>query len=89
MNAIQALRAIGSPHSAPAFLKALGDAKPDNGFFAMRGLLSLAGPGRTDWVPTWKQFDEAPALYAAKCREWWRTEGQQMMLSKGDSARPF
>jgi hypothetical protein len=89
MNAIQALRAIGSPHSAPAFLAALGDANPDNGFSAMQGLLSLASPGRTDWVPTWKQFDEAPALYAAKCREWWRTEGQQMMLSKGDSARPF
>lgn len=75
MNAIQALRAVHSPHSASAFLKALGDPSPDNGFSAMQGLLSLAGPGRTDWVPTWKQFDEAPAVYAAKCREWWRTEG--------------
>jgi hypothetical protein len=88
MNALQALRAIGSPHSAPTFLKALDDANPDNGFFAMQGLLSLAGPAQIDWVPTWKQFDEAQALYAAKCREWWRTEGQQRMLSK-DSARPF
>jgi hypothetical protein len=88
MNALQALRAISAPHSAPAFLKALDDANPDNGFSAMQGLLTLAGPGRTEWVPTWKQFDEAPSLYAAKCREWWRTEGQQSMLSK-DSARPF
>jgi hypothetical protein len=88
MNALQALRAMSSPHSVPTFLKALDDANPDNGFFAMQGLLSLAGPGRTDWVPTWKQFDEAPTLYAAKCREWWRTEGRQGMLSK-DSARPF
>jgi hypothetical protein len=88
MNAIQALRAIHSPDSAPAFLKALGDPHPDNGFFAMQGLLSLAGPGQTDWVPTWKKFDEAPGFYAEKCREWWRTEGQLRMLSK-DSARPF
>jgi HEAT repeat protein len=89
MNALQALRAINSPHSAPTFLKALDDANPDNGFSAMQGLLSLAAPaGRIDWVPTWKQFDEAPTLYTAKCREWWRAEGEQRMLSK-DSARPF
>jgi HEAT repeat protein len=88
MNALQALRNISSPHSAPAFLKALDDANPDNGFSAMHGLLSLAGPGRIDWVPTWKQFDEAPTLYTAKCREWWRTEGEQRMLSK-NSARPL
>jgi HEAT repeat protein len=88
MNALQALRAISSPHSAPTFLKALDDANPDNGFSAMQGLLSLAGPGRSDWVPTWKQFDEAPTSYTAICREWWRTEGEQRMLSK-NSARPF
>jgi len=77
-----------SRRCVPAFLKALGDENPDNGFFAMQGLMSLAGPGRTDWVPTWEQFHEASALYAAKCREWWRVEGQQRMLSK-DSSRPF
>ena len=48
MNAIQALRAILSPRSAPAFLNALSDPNPDNGFSAMQGLLSLAGPGRVD-----------------------------------------
>lgn len=88
MNALQALRVIGSPHSAPAFLKALDDANPDNGFSAMQGLLSLASPGPVDWVPTWKQFDEAPTLYTARCREWWQTEGEQRMLSR-KSAQSF
>ena len=77
MNALQALRAIGSPHSAAALLKALNDPNSDNAFSAMQGLLSLAGGGPIGWVPTWKQFDEAPHFYAAKCREWWQTEGQQ------------
>jgi hypothetical protein len=77
MNALQALRAIGSPHSAAALLKALNDPNSDNAFSAMQGLLSLAGGGQIGWVPTWKQFDEAPQFYAAKCREWWQTEGQQ------------
>jgi hypothetical protein len=54
----------------------------------MQGLWSLAGPVRADWVPTWKQFDEAPAFYAAKCREWWQTEGQQKALSNAQ-AQPF
>jgi hypothetical protein len=77
MNALQALRAIGSPHSAAALLKELDDSNSDNAFSAMQGLLSLAGGGATSWVPTWKQFDEAPQFYAALCREWWHTEGQQ------------
>jgi HEAT repeat protein len=76
MNALEALRAIGSQHSAAALLKALNDPKSDNAFSAMQGLLSLAGGGPIGWVPTWKQFDEAPQFYAAKCREWWQTEGQ-------------
>ena len=88
MNAIQALRAIHSPHSAQTFLKALSDPNPDNGFSALQGLLSLAAPGRLDWEPTWKQFDEAPVLYADKCREWWRTEGKRRMVSNY-SAQPF
>jgi hypothetical protein len=43
----------------------------------MQGLLSVAGGGSIGWVPTWKQFDEAPQFYAAKCREWWHSQGQQ------------
>ena len=77
MEALQSLRAIGSPHSAAAFLRALDDSNSDNAFSAMQGLLSLAGDGPIDWVPTWKQFDEAPQFYAATCREWWQTQGRQ------------
>jgi hypothetical protein len=74
MNALQALRAIASPHSAEAFLKALHDSNSDNAYSAMQGLLALAGGGAIDWVPTWKQFDETPQFYAERCREWWQTE---------------
>jgi hypothetical protein len=81
MNALQALRTIGSPHSAVAFLSALDDSNSDNAFSAMQGLLSLAGGGPIDSVPTWKQFDEAPQFYAARCREWWQAEGQQKAAS--------
>ncbi len=82
MEALQALRAIQAQHSAGAFLKELDDKElddtdSDNAFSAMQGLLSLAGGGPIDWVPTWKQFKEAPQFYAAKCREWWQAEGQR------------
>jgi HEAT repeat protein len=82
MDALQALRTIDSPHSAPAFLKALDDSNADNAFSAMQGLFSLAGGGPIDWVPSWKRFDEAPQFYAAKCREWWQTEGQKSAASR-------
>jgi len=77
MEPLQALRAIRSPHSAGVFLKELDDTNPDNGFSAMQGLISLAGGGPIDWVPTWERFKEAPQFYAAKCREWWETEGRR------------
>jgi hypothetical protein len=77
MNALQSLRAIGSPHSEGEFLKELDDSNADNAFSAMQGLLSLAGGGPIGWVPTWEQFGEAPRFYAAKCREWWQSEGQK------------
>ncbi len=80
-SALDALRAIGSAHSAATFLKALDDPSPDNGFSAMQGLLSLAGGGPIGWVPTWKRFDEAPQFYAAKCREWWNAEGKQKVAA--------
>jgi len=76
-SALQALRAIGSRHSAPAFLSELDDQNPDNAFSAMQGLLSLAGGGAIAWVPTWEQFDQAPQFYAAKCREWWSDQLKQ------------
>ena len=82
MNALQALRTIGSPHSAAAFLSALDDPNSDNVFSAMQGLLSLSGGGPIDWVPTWKQFDEAPQFYAARCHEWWQAEGKRKMASR-------
>jgi hypothetical protein len=77
MAALQALRAINSPHSAPTFLKALDDPNTDNGFSAMQGLLTLAGGGAIEWVPTWPEFKEDPRFYAAKCREWWYAEGRK------------
>ena len=82
MSALQALRTIDSPHSAAAFLKALDDSNSDNVFSAMQGLLSLSGGGPIDWVPTWKEFDEAPQFYAARCREWWQAEGQKKTASR-------
>ena len=91
VQALQAMRMIESPHSAAAFLTALDDTNPDNAFSAMQGLLSLAGGSSIDWVPTWKQFDEAPQFYAAKCREWWRAEGQTKAAARSESSvtRPF
>ena len=74
MAALQAIWAIGSPSSAKAFLKSLDDPDPNNGFAAMQALLSLNPNGSLRWVPTWKQFNEDPGYYAAKCREWWATE---------------
>lgn len=80
--ALQALRAIDSLHSAPTFLKELDDLNADNAFSAMQGLLSLAGGGAIEWVPTWKQFDEAPQFYAVRCREWWHAVGRHKAAAR-------
>jgi HEAT repeats len=76
-EALQALRQIRSPRSAPAFLRALDD--PDNGFVAMMALFELAGSCDCDWVPSWEGFRQSPAFYADKTREWWAAEGQHNM----------
>jgi HEAT repeats len=74
---LQALRAIRSPQSAPSLLQMLDDPDADNGFGAMQGLIELAAGGVIDWVPSWPEFRRNPTYYAARCREWWQTEGQQ------------
>lgn len=88
-SALQALRSIDSAHSAATFLKELDDPNPDNGFSAMQGLLSLAGGGAIEWVPTWEQFDEAPQFYAGKCREWWNSEGKGKAAAASSSKAQF
>lgn len=80
-NALDAVRAINSPHSAPFFYKLLDDSDVDNRFGAMQGLLTLAGGSVVPWVPTWEEFRRDPDRYVAKCREWWDAEG-------GERARP-
>jgi hypothetical protein len=87
-SGLQALRAIDSLHSAATFLKELDDLNSDNAFSAMPGLLSLAGGGAIEWVPTWKQFEEAPQLSAARCREWWYAEGRQKAVAHANSMKP-
>jgi len=76
---LQALRAIRSPQSAPSLLQLLDDPDADNGYAAMQALIELSGGGPIDWVPSWPEFRRNPAYYAARCREWWQTEGQQKM----------
>jgi HEAT repeat protein len=75
-QALQAVRAINSSHSAPFFYKLLDDSDVDNRFGAMQGLLTIAGGGPIPWVPTWDEFRRYPDLYVAKCKEWWRAEGE-------------
>jgi hypothetical protein len=75
-QALQAVRAINSPHSAPFFYRLLDDTDVDNRFGAMQGLLSISGGGSISWVPSWDEFDRSPDVYVAKCKEWWDTEGK-------------
>jgi hypothetical protein len=78
MEALQALRQIGSANSASVLLRELDDPDPDNGFSAMQGLLALrAADSAIDWVPSWDAFRQSPQFYAAKTREWWLTEGRK------------
>jgi HEAT repeat protein len=78
MEALQALRQIGSAHSASILLRKLDDQDPDNGFSAMQRLLALrAADSPTDWVPSWDNLRQSPQFYAARTREWWRAEGKK------------
>lgn len=74
LYAIMGLREIGSLSSAPVFLRALDDHHEDIDFIAMQSLFELAGGGAMDWY-TGNFFDD-PALYAARCRQWWAAEGE-------------
>ena len=77
-EALQAVRAINSPKSAPSLLEMLDDPSADNAFGAMQGLIELAGGGPTSWVPTFLEFRANPSYYAARCREWWQTERRKV-----------
>ena len=75
MYAVDAIRAMGSSQGSQTLITELNDPNVDTAFSAMQGLIELSGGG--DWVPTFEQFRHAPSFYAAKCREWWESEGQQ------------
>jgi hypothetical protein len=76
VQALMALREIGDIHSSPVFLRALDDPQNDMNFIAMQSLFELAGGGAIDWVPSFEELSKHPDFYAAKCREWWITEGE-------------
>ena len=75
---LQAVRAINSVNSAAPLIEMLDDPDADNAFSAMQGLIALAGGGAIDWVPSLVVFRENPRYYAARCREWWQAERQQV-----------
>lgn len=76
-QALQAVRAINSAHSAPMFYKLLDDSDVDTRFGAMQGLLTLTGGGVVPWVPTLDEFRQRPDFYAAVCKDWWDSEGRK------------
>lgn len=80
---------MNSLRSAETFLKELDDSNSDNAFSAMQGLLSLAGGGAIDWVPSSAEFDKVPQHYAARCREWWITQGEQKAKSQAQQTLRF
>jgi hypothetical protein len=75
VQALMALREIGDIHSSPVFLRALDDSQNDINFIAMQSLFELANGGAIEWVPSFEDLSKDPDFYAAKCREWWITEG--------------
>ena len=81
-DALQAVRRINSPHSAPLFYKLLDDSDVDNRFGAMQGLLTLTGGGDTAWVPSLDEFRQQPDFYAARCKDWWNVEGKRKLLTR-------
>jgi hypothetical protein len=86
MRSLMALRAIGNVSSAPVFLRALDDHQNDIDFIAMQSLFELAGGGAIDWVPSVEELSRQPDLFAAKCREWWRTEGEAKAKTRAETA---
>ena len=84
-DAIQGLRHIHSVRTAPTFLKSLDDREEDIDFIAMQSLLELAGGGPIQWVPTWNDFKKTPEVYAARCREWWASEGEARAQARAAS----
>jgi hypothetical protein len=75
-EALQSVRKIGSPASAPYLYQMLDDSDVDNRFGAMQGLLSLASNTYRSWVPSWEDFRKQPDVYVARCKQWWNTEGK-------------
>ena len=76
VEAIQALRSIGSLRSAPVFLRALDDHREDIDFIAMQSLFELAGEGPSDFGPAYANSAPHPHIQPAKCRQWWKEIGE-------------
>jgi hypothetical protein len=78
-EALEAVRSMKSPQSAPPLLEMLDDGYADNAFTAMQALIELSGDegGSLDWVPPLPVFRENPSFYAARCRVWWQAARQQ------------
>jgi hypothetical protein len=87
-SALQALRSQHDVGSAPYFLAALDDEKFENAFVAMMALIELAGGGEMTWLGKYEEMARAQPLFAAKCREWWKTEGAAKAKLKSVSSIP-
>jgi hypothetical protein len=82
MDVVDAVRAIGSLQGSQILVAELEDSNPDTAFAALQALLQLAGEYAGEWVPSFPQFRDSPSFYAAKCRNWWNTEGLQQAEKK-------
>ena len=76
-GAIDALRTMRSPSSAPVLIQRLDDSNNDIRYFALITLAEIFGKSG-DYAPLMRQFHENPEKHVALWKDWWSQTGSRL-----------
>jgi HEAT repeat protein len=75
-GAMQALRKIKSPKSAPALVRRLDDSDRTVQYIAVISLAEILGKYEGDYAPAMPTFEKNPGKYTDLWKQWWAEHGQ-------------
>ena len=81
-GALQSLRKMRNPQSAPVIVERLDDPDHTNQYIAMITLAEIFGKYEGDYAPSMYLFDKKPQYYISLWKQWWEQEGKSRYATK-------
>jgi hypothetical protein len=81
-GAMQSLRAMGNPESAPTLVRKLNDPDVSVQYQAVITLAEIFDKKTEQFAPTIPTFNQSPRKYIDAWQKWWTDEGQDFVHSK-------